>query len=137
MNKHKRDLLQEGLRRLRLETRGVAEAWVLRRLEEMVESGEVAREAERRGISYGRALTALGEALWRPFAEVRGEEAARAKARRERMATRPATKDEQAPTGMGDHARILAALRERGLGREHYEAVAGELAAKGEIRREG
>ncbi|MDP9475078.1 MAG: S49 family peptidase [Actinomycetota bacterium] len=36
----------------------------------------------------------------------------------------------------GDHERVLAELEEQGLGKEHYAAVAGELAAKGEIRRE-
>jgi ClpP class serine protease len=43
----------------------------------------------------------------------------------------------QAEGPQGDHERVLAVLEERGLGREHYAAVAGELAAKGEIRREG
>jgi ClpP class serine protease len=36
----------------------------------------------------------------------------------------------------GDHERIMATLDERELGSEHYEAVAAELAANGEIRRE-
>ena len=37
--------------------------------------------------------------------------------------------------GMTDHERIEATLEERGLSKEHYDAVASELAASGEIRR--
>lgn len=36
---------------------------------------------------------------------------------------------------MSDHDKVTAALEERGLDKSHYAAVAGELAAKGEIRR--
>ena len=36
----------------------------------------------------------------------------------------------------GDHERVLAELERRELGMEHYGAVAGELAANGEIRKE-
>lgn len=37
---------------------------------------------------------------------------------------------------LSDHERVESALTERGLGREHFEAVAAELAASGQIRRE-
>ncbi len=45
-------------------------AYVARWLEEAAVSGEIARRAERDGVSYGDATVQLAEELWRPYREI-------------------------------------------------------------------
>jgi hypothetical protein len=139
----------EALRAQVAEYRGQAEtlrgekAELARELAETRVSAEIA-DAHRRGVEPWMTKAAqpdLLEAALEPDNEAAQERAARWRSTID--ASKGAVKfgeegveEGRGFEGMTDHERVQATLEERGLGPESYEAVAAELAAKGEIRRE-